>query len=614
MRFKPATDWRLTLGSLGVRLGSAAALAASSILAVSAASPALAAHAEAQPKTQTSPPEMPSEKLKCIEMTNQFCSQLWSPENLGNLDVKISDSEPPFEIRFGETRNSIPYSRLFFLQALEKTESKFPKDVRRSLKENDYYDFIRRYQKRAAPQDFTMKEFRKEIWNINPIDKLGRVLWQTASERLDTKSPGFLTTPQRDVSPAQDQASSKELDLIYSEFLSTVWQDDPKWKKVEILFETIRGLYFEWLEEEPSIPAELKAEFLSDLKALKLVRPGSNLRWARSDCGISDRNAFYTSTDHEITVCAGTFTTGSAFQTISHEIAHSFGIQKRILDHLAASPYGQTLMDLYKRVDSDKHLTCDEWTAFRSKFSKAARATKPYVYLDEKMLSRFLNRRLSAPPSNKELATYADRYAKRVSRSFGRSNFTADFLKNEEILRSGKRVPNTRYMKATLSRKWASPAYVLDNEWDQFTLFATEAYNCALENKIPDPKALEQAIEEAQELMRESWKVLLTVAGKYSYLSEATTEGYAQEIDEDLADAIASSVVARALRKIENKDNRRNFYFAAIAGYCEEPSFEEAYPAEARLLQRVSNRPHSTMSARRENFFSTEIRAALQCR
>ncbi len=550
----------------------------------------------------------------CIEMTNQFCARLWAPEHLGNLNLTISESDPPFEIRFGETPNSIPHSRRLFLEAFEKNEKNYSADVRRALKDNDYFDFIRRYQKRATPQDFTMKEFRKDVWNINPLDKLGRILWQTASERLEKKSPGFLTTPQRDLSPAMDQAASKELDLVYSEVLSTLWKDDAKWKNVQAMFETIRGLYFEWLDAETTLPTQLKTEFMRDLKSLKLVRPGSNLRWSRSDCGISDRNAFYTPTDHEITVCAGTFTTGSAFQTISHEIAHSFGVHKRVLDHLAASPYGQSLMDLYKRVDADKHLTCDEWSTFKKSFVKAVKTTKPYTYLDEKDLSRFINRTLTAQPSKQELAKFADRFAKRVSRSFGRSSFTAEFLKNEEVLRSGKRVPNVRYMKATQTRKWTSPMYVLDNDWDQFTLFVTESYNCQLEKKTPDPKALEIALEDAQALMRQSWNVLLTVGGKYSYFGEATTEGFAQEIDEDLADSIASSVVARALRKIENLANRRNFYFSAIAGYCEEPSFEEAFPAEARLLQRVSNRPHSTMSARRENFFSTEIRSSLECK
>lgn len=556
-----------------------------------------------------------SDLPKCSVMTETFCSNLWAPDKLGNFDLKLNKTEPPqiLEIRFGETANSISHARRIFLEAVKKNEANFPADIRRALKENNYFDFVDRYQNRSTPQAFTMKDFREDIWNINPVDKLGRVLWQTASERLNEKQPGYLTTPFRDLSSSSDRAASKELDAVYAEFLTTIWKNEPKWKVVETTFESIRATYIDWVKSNPEIPETLKLEFLEDLRTLKLLIPGSNPKWSRSDCGINERNAFYNPVDHEITVCAGTFTTGSSFQTISHEIAHSFGIHKRLLRFLDQSAYGKQLTELYKKVDAGEHYSCKDWAAYRARFAKTVKAAKPYVYLDEKMLSKFINRKLTPAPNSKELLKHGERYSKRMTRSFSSSSFTANILKPEEILKSGKKIPNARFMRPTLDRKWSNPLNILDNDWEQFSMFVTESYNCELEKKTPAPKALEAAIETAQALQIESWKVLLTMGGKYSYLGETTTEGYAQTIDEDLADSIASSVVAMALKKYDDVEERRATYLGAIAGYCDEPSFEESYPQEARVLQRLSNRSHSTMQARRENFFSPEVRASLQC-
>jgi hypothetical protein len=95
--------------------------------------------------------------------------------------------------------------------------------------------------------------------------------------------------------------------------------------------------------------------------------------------------------------------------------------------------------------------------------------------------------------------------------------------------------------------------------------FFTQEFQCQLENRKSELEALKPSIEESLNLIRPSWILEITSAGKYSALPEAVEENFSQHIEEDVVDNYASLVGARILKKMPLLEDRRRLFFVAAA-------------------------------------------------
>lgn len=554
-------------------------------------------------------------KENCEQIVENFCDALWAPEHLGNYDLKLGSTIQ--KIRLGRTKNDIDHRLYSFFETLRKRRTSLPKDIRQALDRNGFFQTLDRYLKRKPRSKVTLSDLSKEEWTRNPSSRLEEIMVEVAQIRTEKTYPGFIRLANRETSSELKYQWKINLDLAWSELFVSIWSKDERWLGIKTVFNELRNEYESWIRETPHFTENQKNQFLSSLGKLQLKIPGESPTRANvSDghyCGLNERNAYYSVSRHEITVCAGNFMDKLALLTLAHEMGHAIGIQRRMLEYFFSTSYGEMLVSLWNRSQKGEHFTCSDWEKYKTDFIGSVAAIKPYVYEDAAHLEKFVRNPIDSMPDDAGFDRTADRLTKSVVRYEVNSSSIEGLLKKEEILPTGVKKPNFKYLKPPLNTTWPNPLNSLDSVYWQFELFFAESYSCQIEKKASETVALKNAIEESKALALLSMRMLLEVPGRYSYLQSARDEGFARDIEEDVADSYASTAVARYLSRFEKTEERRALFLSSVSGHCTEPSFLQRYPDEALVLRSYSNQPHSVGLDRRKKFLTPEIRAALVC-
>jgi hypothetical protein len=554
---------------------------------------------------------------QCLPMVEHFCDVVWDPAHRGNLDFAAGGYSYP--IRLGQTPNDISQARYVFLTSLRDHFGDLPADIRSALERTYFRPLLEAYLHRKTPAKLELPDLVRPEFLRGVLSALDEAMTLVSWERVEKQHPGAMHLMADETSFEFERDEAKHLDTAWSDLFVATWRKHAAWAKVRETFELVRAEYRAWISENRLYSGSMKTEMLADLDSLKLVIPGENPAKSNSkkwhECGIDLNNSFYSPVDHELTVCVGDFAGVPTLLTIAHEVGHSFSLTRRLLDYWAHSAYGQSILGLWRRACADRHYSCSEWDAIKKNVASQSSAIPPYKYEDSAFLEKFVEKKLEPVPRGPDLDHLADRMVKSTVRSEMNSHFLEGMIKPEEILPAGHKVPNFMYLKPCLNAsRWPRAESALDAPDLQFELFFTEEYACQLERKTPAPEALQKSVEEAQRLATLAWAALLRVPGRYSYLQDARDEEFAQDIEEDVVDAIAADITARILKKKPSLTERRGEFLASIAGYCEKPSFLQRYPEEALVLSRFTNLSHSEGLDRRKKLLTPEVRAALECR
>ena len=555
--------------------------------------------------------------LLCQDIVENFCQSLWEAPKFGNMDLPIGQTIE--QLRFGRTENDLGFATYSFFDALRKHTKDLPEDIQKAFKQTEFKKELDLYLNRKKPTllklaDISRPEFVKPV-----MDSLENTLRLVSWQRTEAQHPGYINLTMINTSTQMNREASKNMAKVRSELFVTVWKNEKKWHNVKDIFEQVRQEYIQMTNEDKNLSDQLKKEILNNLVTVKLSIPGENLNKAVSQkwqkCGINEQNAVYSPTDHDITVCAGDFTAVSPLITVAHETGHSFSLSKRLQDYWVKTDYGQSMTNLWDRIGQGKHLSCDEWQKFKTDFSKQVSAIPAYKFEDTKFLETFLTKKLDPVPAGDALTKLSTKLGKATLRREVNGHYLENILKPEEILTDGSKVKNFRYLNPTLNwMYWPQSLMAIDRDDIQFELFFSEEYACQLQKNINPDVALKESIEQATKMITKSWSMFLTVPGKFSDFQEARDEEFAQDIEEDVVDAMAGRVVARLLKKVNPIEDRRNKYLGAIAGYCDEPSFDQQFPNEAYILNSFSNKSHSRGLDRRKKMLTSEIRQALECK
>jgi hypothetical protein len=551
----------------------------------------------------------------CTDLVEKFCDDLYTPEHQGNYDFKAGNEVYP--IRLGYTKNDIYLPRIYFYEALRKNRSKLPADIRNILEREKFFKEVDLYLNRKAPKLLTLGDLNRREFNRIPMNTLEELLRRVAWARTEKIQPGYINLTSNNFPSEYDYVYGREIDKVWAEVQTAAWTGNSEWKKVEDLYKDIIAEYMSWIDESNIFTPALKTELKESLKALKLRLPGSLARSANYSkgykCGTGELNAYYTYEEHEITVCAGYFQSVMPVQTIAHEVGHGIGLRRRLSNYIQKTPAGIALSGLWDREMSGKQPKCSEWKEIKAQLEKGYRETKPYVYEDGDYLNGFLSKKLEPIPQGADLLKLATRFAKATVRNDVDHHYTENTLKQDEILGSGRLFPNFRFHNPLALYQYPIKVQMYDWTLPQFEMMFAASYNCELEKGKTDPEALRVALEEAQQMAIQSWQMVLTIGGKFHYSQDAADEGYAQVIEEDVADAYASKIMARLLKKNPDVEERRARFYSTVASYCDEPSFRKKYPEETKVLKSFSNEPHSVGFDRRQKLLGPEVREALQC-
>lgn len=543
----------------------------------------------------------------CLKLSDDYCQNLYSPQNQGNLD----------DIKLGYTSNDINHAKFYFLKAVEKSFSQQAPDIQKTLKKSGIINRIHKYIHRKKRNQRVITDLYLNEWTSDSIDTIKQAFEQLARERTVKKIPSYLHELNMDTDPSSEMERGRQLDIIWADFFKTVWQNDPAWKNVEKKFEIIRQEYILWNESDQTISDELRKFRHEQLKTLTLMIPGAARNRAydtRFRCGIDQDNAFYSSLHHQLTVCAGGFVGNEPLLTIAHEVGHSISNTRRIYKYIEGSAFGQNFAKLWYDIQKGNHLTCEQWGLFKKGLEKNVEELKPYRFEDEKFLSRFITKELRNMPNDAEVRRITARLSKRTLNDEIRNNVISRIIKKNEILESGRSIPNKSYLNPEALIRWSWLPNAIFSSYAHFDNYFVEEYNCLFnEKKLPETKALEEALIEARKLVGLSWKMKLNIGGKFSFFAEAIEEEIAQDVEEDVVDAYSSTVVARLLKKIESIEERRTLFLKSTASYCDPISFRQLYPAETNIMHKFTNAVHSIGQDRRKKLMSEDVKPLLQC-
>ncbi len=543
----------------------------------------------------------------CLKLTDDFCHQLYSPENQGNFE----------KIKLGQTRNDINYSKYFFLKAFESSFKTFKPDMQKAFSKANLPKRIQTFTSRKNRSQTSISDIYRTEWSSDNIDVIGIAIEQLANERTEKVIPGYIRETLKDTPIASDDERRRIIDQIWAELFQKVWQNQNAWIEVKEKFENLRTEYLKWADEDKSVSNDLRSFRLQQLKSLQLIIPGSEPTkdYTRNfRCGIDEMNAFYEPVRHTLTVCAGIFTSSDSVQILAHEIGHSVSNSRRVIKYLESSELGQNFLQIWQDSQRDKHLTCDQFSDYKKSFEKNVKALPPYKYDDELFLQKFISRELKGTPNQSELRKISERLAKKTLKDEVRYHSIDRMLKKSDVLETGRLVPNKSYLNPQgLNR---SPLFItsLITAAEYFNHFFAEEYNCLLNEKLKSPKeALEAALLEAQRMNSFTWQMLLTIGGKYSFFNDAIEEELAQDIEEDVVDSYGSVIMSRLLSKIPTLAEKRSRYLNSLAFYCDPISFTQIYPEEAGILHKFTGALHSIGQDRRKKLLTSEIKSILQC-
>lgn len=550
----------------------------------------------------------------CSNMFEQFCEKVWSKENMGNIDIVID--KKTYSIRRGRTDNEIDQARFAFLTAVQDKITTYPKDIRDSLVKNKIPAKIKSYLKRKKKSQFVESDLWREEWNPKLVSVILESLDQVADARTEKQMPGFLKKRLWDLTPEMKLIRDRNRDLVEAEFFQGTWEKHKNWLETEKIFETVRAEYILWVSEQNDIPDSQKSEFIDDLKTLKLQLPGTNVSRINSknrDCAIDERNAFYSSAFHTVTVCAGQFNTANSLLTIAHEVGHALGIDRRLYNYRTRSLVGKQMGIFWDQSCKGELLKCSDWARFKKDFRKNSEALKPYEYYDEESLKTFVSKPLNSPPSKAAIEKTSERLSKRTMRFLVGEGEVEKILKPENILPSGERITNFQHLNYCKGQKWPLVQQATVSDGHQFMLFFANEYFCQKENKAYDVDALEKSVEVSTGLIKSTLYNNLVIGGKFADEKENVDGGYAQDIEEDVVDNYASQITARILKHTPSQESRRDLFFVMASGRCDPPSFRKLYHAEAKVIQQLGNKSHSVGLDRRTKLLIKDINSVLGC-
>lgn len=557
------------------------------------------------------------EKLSCQKLVENFCDKLWAPPHHGNIDLKAGRSN--FKLRLGVKKNDISYVRYEFLQSLLKNYSSLPTDMQKVFNKIDLKKSLNDYINRKDIKKLDISDYYSPSFFRGILPQIDSAMHLLAVIRTQEKVPGYVRMMADEESTEVSAIYYRNLDQAWSQLFVAIWKNHEKWQKVKDTFELVRSEYIQLIKNDPNMSAHLKKMAIAELKSVKLIIPGESVTKANSrqwhTCGIDMNNAVYSPNQHEITICAGDFIGGEALFTLAHETGHSFSLMRRIQNYYKESNYGKSIISLHERSCEKKHFSCKEWAEYKSNLDFHMSSLPNYNYEDSKFLESFLQSTLLPVPQGEDMKKISTRLSKTTLRNEINDRSIEGILKTEEILPGGGRVKNYRYLSACLnSGRWPDSLNALINEYTQFELFFSEEYLCQLEKKISEKEALKSSIEVATAMINQSWALWMRVPGRFNFFQEARNEEFAQDIEEDVVDSFASRISASILKKMDSIEERRITYLANIAGYCDKPSFRQAYPEEASVLFKFTNVSHSMGQDRRAKLLTPEIRETLQCK
>ncbi len=547
------------------------------------------------------------ERPKCKALLDRYCAYLYSPDTLGNLEVRRAAK--PIKVLQGETQNE--FSQVFYRYAQAKLRNRnfLPKDFYRALARLQYFDkleeFLDRKPRRQMNKNQRLSSDRLDyelayIWSA--------ALSETILSRMTNKYPGFHQVSERLVPFELELERRRIRRNLISDVSRAIWRDDKNWEGVERSFLRLRESYLKVILKL-DIPEEVRRDWSNRISEVKLVLPGAFPAISNEECSTTTVNAYYYTYLNVLTVCAGDFNSEDIAQTLAHEMGHALGIDRSQYLFQSRSNFGKKLNSLRSKICEAKSFSCNDWSKYKEEFQSSLETLSNYQpQLPE--FQRCLKRRQTSKVLTAEEAL---RFAGTIV-----SDRISDLASGDRFLRitkseipmiNGKNQKNPNYLNPCNYYLWTQGEEPIDDELTTLVYFTAE-YRCA--NGTPSEK-MRLAIETAKAMSVQLVSKALQIEGEFSQRSVLETEGYSSPPYERFADVIGSYAMAELLAELPLQWDRQNKFLASSSWQCQRPSLASNFPDESAIEKQYVFDAHTEGDQRRKELFSAPIRNAIGC-
>ena len=547
------------------------------------------------------------ERPKCKALLDRYCNYLYSPEVLGNLEVKTA--QKTIKVLQGETSNE--FSQVFYRYAKAKMQNRryLPKDFLQALQRRWYFDKTESLLNRKPRGQMTKLERMESdqleyelqyIWSV--------ALNETVLARINMKYPNFHRLSERLI-PIELKLERRRVQRnLISEISRAIWRNDKNWQKVEQGFARLKDSYIHMIDKL-DVPRSVQDDWMKKIKEVKLVLPGSFPAISNDECSATTINAYYYTYLNVLTICAGDFNSEDIIQTLAHEMGHALGIDRSQYLFQIQSEFGQELASLRGQVCEAKSFSCASWEQYKNKFNSRLKSLanyKPELPEFQKCLKR---RQTAKELDDDDVARMAESIVSDRISDLASSDRFLRITKAEMPMINGKTQKNPNYFNPCSYYMWTQGEEPIDDELTTLMYFTAE-YRCS--NKEPSEK-MKEAIEISKNMTTEVIKATLKIEGEFSSREIMETEGFSSPPYERFADVIGSYAMAELLADLPTRLDRQNKFLASSSWQCTQPSLATHFPEESAIEKEYIFDAHTEGDQRRKELFSTPIRSAIGC-
>ncbi len=552
-------------------------------------------------------------KMMCSEITNNFCDQLWSRENNGNL--VLGDRH----FYFGKDEDTnVSYSTLLTIRKRYENIDQLPG----ILKDNEKYRSLLKEQ-----VDHLSTERLSDKWDEKlQLIEMGIRFTQNAilQEEFFRQFPDLKNKKENEYTLEDKKKLTKMFYEFSSDFIDSNLKGSPEWSRVEKIFSKMKERVTTVLEGF-NLSENLKDRLIKKIKSVELSFPylDPKLLGVDSKCFQGESNAFYVLEQNKITICSGLLYTlkseGTLSMIFAHELAHSIDLRTLRSEYFLKDSIMKALVD---NVNEGELKSCKKWnTLFKEiDIQKESFQHDPVRISKLDQLSECLIDKSQLQPIDKSnIEKVAEHYAINERDNLSRRH-KFSFLLSPKIERGGKEILNEVYLRPDL----ASKNFLFDVKEDSAASLSLEHLFhvhllCDGSNDAPlnfdflsfdeQERRFEQAIIKSSETKKFIYMKLFSLMGNES--SGLTQFGLAKISGENFADWIASKAIAL---EIKDKSAEKQFEIVSEMGaaFCDAP--EQKLEERFMLLEKkFSLEPHANNKRRRMSLFNKEIADIVGC-
>jgi hypothetical protein len=552
-------------------------------------------------------------QIACSELADQFCEDVWSPKNEGNLDNSVG------KIRYGKSSKSdLTQVRKIDLEALIQCGPRLPADLR--TKVGPIQTKLKAIMK---------KEHDAEDW-YEVLNQAENQFWDqvkaVAHARTYAKHPEIKNINETDQTIEQKSYYKTEFLDLKNQVITAKYEKHPNWLRVVRLFkDVIRDLNSEipkW-----NLAPEVKTKLLEKINSVQLKLPFSDPRVLNAEdpelanCFSTVNNAFYESEHHNFTMCAGQFNSAQndaeIYWTIAHEVGHSIDPENQASDEFMRSTVGK-VVDKFCNAKGPVY-SCTEWEGLKKTvLGEPSKITEPVLPFSK------LTACLKSPKDlkafeQKEIQKVADATAERDMKTFASKNEFTDLALEVED-KKGSPVKYQYFMRPDRLRAYNDGKIITQRQCTSDSSIYLEIFTQELSCDGYDAKDSNRSEKFAEAL--KATKAVGKAINEHWYsfcgreCSGLSAADISRDTSEDTADWIAHKVTTRFLKREPSLTKRRELATTAFTTFCrsysEYRNAQDLISEEANYTSEESDE-HPEDRKRILSIFSPEVMKIVSC-